>query len=193
MRLTKLTTTTGDRGTTHIYINKRASKGSAIIQAIGKVDSLNAQIGMLDYLCKGRDPNWLQHRYAIDLLTIQNTLFHLGAELFTGGEEGYMAEADLETLEYASTILNRSLPPLAEFILPNGNEATCQAHICRTVCREAEGLVVAAKDAGSPVSPLVLKYLNRLSDYFFNLARTLSDAPERMWVTRKPESGDDAL
>lgn len=192
MRLTKLTTATGDRGTTHIHMNQRASKGSAIIQAIGKVDSLNAQIGMLDYLCKGRDPNWLQHRYAIDLLTIQNALFNLGAELFMGGET-YMVEADLEALEHASTMLNRSLPPLAEFILPRGNKATCQAHICRTVCREAECLVVDAKDEGAPINPLVLRYLNRLSDYFFNLARVLSDAPEQMWDTRKPETGDDAL
>jgi cob(I)alamin adenosyltransferase len=154
--------------------------------ALGKVDSLNAQLGMLLAEALVRQ-GYVRTEQWLFLASIQNALFNLGAELVTGNS--YLTEEDLEVLEVESEGINLTLPPLTEFVLPRGSEAVCQAHICRTTAREAECLLVAAGDA---VSPLILRYINRLSDYFFNLARFYSDV-SRECVWTKAMVGVSAL
>jgi cob(I)alamin adenosyltransferase len=168
MRITKVTTRTGDDGYT-LYAGKRIPKSSPIIVAIGKIDSLNAQIGRLE--CEGADP---------DLTRIQQELFNIGAELYLGVQKYFKQEAldHLEAIEF-------DLPPLTEFILPQGNIAVCLAHLCRTAAREAECAMVEASQTGFVVSPLALQYINRLSDFFFNFARQESTDIETLWDSER--------
>lgn len=180
MRLSRITTKTGDSGSTHYATTKRVSKGSPIIAAIGKVDSLNSQLGllwsMLNELVSETD-------HAAQLAAVQQALFDVGGEL-SMGHPGLLYQSDLEALEEASERLLSSLKPLKEFIMPKGAPIVCQAHICRTACREAEVSMVQAKDDGYNVSAEALKYLNRLSDYLFNLARHLDHSKEVLWSTK---------
>lgn len=181
MRISKVVTKTGDLGTTSVHSSKRISKGSALIMAIGKVDSLNAQLGMLLALVARRPKCKATH---VLLCDVQNTLFDLGGTLAMG-YGGLLDAADIGALEEATAVLLDDLEPLKEFVMPRGEPIVCQAHICRTVCREAEALVVAAKDDGQNVGNSIV-YLNRLSDYLFCLARSLSDrhTSEVLWQHR---------
>jgi cob(I)alamin adenosyltransferase len=115
---------------------------------------------------------------------IQQSLFDVGGEL-SMGHPGLLDESSLEALEEASATLLSGLKPLAEFVMPRGAKIVCQAHICRTACREAEVAMVQAKDAGFNVSAEGLKYINRLSDYLFNLARHLDHSKEVLWARKK--------
>jgi cob(I)alamin adenosyltransferase len=177
MRLTKISTKTGDGGTTHFANNKRVSKGSSIITAIGRVDSLNAQLGML--LCELEELKESGHR--VQIQDIQQDLFDIGGELFMG-HPGLLHESSLTDVEYSSGNLLANLSPLKEFIMPRGARMVCQTHICRTACREAETAMVAAKDDGYNVGSIALQYINRLSDYLFNLARHLDHSKEVLWA-----------
>ena len=163
-RLTQIATRTGDAGTTGLGNNQRVSKNSLRVHAMGEVDELNSHIGVL--LCEdmGADARVL-------LVEIQHQLFNLGGELSIPGFELLKAEAVL-ALDDALEKYNEQLPRLQEFILPAGNRAASQAHVCRTVARRAERAVVALGNEEA-IQEAPRQYLNRLSDLMFVLARVL--------------------
>ncbi|MDR2128012.1 MAG: cob(I)yrinic acid a,c-diamide adenosyltransferase [Burkholderiaceae bacterium] len=164
-RLTKIATRTGDDGTTGLGDKTRVSKASARPRAMGDVDELNAHIGLL--LCEDLPAPARQV-----LADIQHQLFNLGGELSTPGR-ALLDEAALARLDAALAAFNAPLPALQEFILPAGTRAAAQAHVCRTVARRAERAVVALA-AQEPLRPAPGRYLNRLSDLLFVLARAFN-------------------
>jgi cob(I)alamin adenosyltransferase len=164
-RLTQIATRTGDDGTTGLGDNTRVGKDSPRVQAMGEVDELNSHLGLL--LCED-----LPADVRTLLLEIQHQLFDLGGELSIPGFELLKPEAVL-ALDEALAAHNEQLPKLQEFILPGGNRAASQAHVCRTVARRAERAVVAL-GAGEPLRDAPRQYLNRLSDLMFVLARVLN-------------------
>ncbi|MFM2112637.1 MAG: hypothetical protein RLZZ271_1297 [Pseudomonadota bacterium] len=164
-RLSQIATRTGDNGTTGLGNNTRVSKDSLRVHAMGDVDELNSHIGVL--LCEDM-PAGVREL----LIDIQHQLFNLGGELSIPGFELLKAEALLQ-LDEALEHYNAQLPKLQEFILPAGNRAASQAHVCRTVARRAERAVVSLGQA-EDVKDNPRQYLNRLSDLMFVLARVLN-------------------
>ena len=164
-RLTQIATRTGDNGTTGLGDNTRVSKDSLRVHAMGDVDELNSNIGVL--LCEAM-PDGVRTL----LIEVQHQLFNLGGELSIPGYELLKPEA-VALLDAALEEHNAKLPRLAEFILPAGSRAASLAHVCRTVARRAERAVVALDQAETlKVSPR--QYLNRLSDLLFVLSRVLN-------------------
>jgi cob(I)alamin adenosyltransferase len=174
-RLSKIVTRTGDAGTTGLGDGTRVTKDSARIDAIGAVDELNSTLGVLL-----AEP--LPDAVSGCLIEVQHDLFDLGGELSIPGHEA-MREAQVLRLEDAVERFNAGLPSLKEFILPGGTRAASLAHVARTVCRRAERALVHL-DATEPVRECTRKYLNRLSDLLFVLARALNRAggsPDVLW------------
>lgn len=166
-RLTQIATRTGDDGTTGLGDNTRVGKDSLRVHAMGDVDELNSHIGVL--LCESVPPDVREL-----LVDIQHQLFNLGGELSIPGFELLKDDA-VAALDDALATHNAKLPKLEEFILPAGNRAAAQAHVCRTVARRAERAVVALGKADT-VRETPRHYLNRLSDLMFVLARVLNRA-----------------
>ena len=164
-RLSQIATRTGDDGSTGLGDNSRVSKASGRPQAMGDVDELNSHIGLL--LCEPLPADVREL-----LVDIQHQLFNLGGELSMPGYELLKDEA-LQQLDAALAHYNAQLPRLAEFILPAGTRAASQAHVCRTVARRAERMVVALEQQEA-MRPAPRQYLNRLSDLLFVLARVLN-------------------
>lgn len=164
-RLTQIATRTGDDGTTGLGDNTRTSKDSLRVHAMGDVDELNSHIGLL--LCEEMPADVREL-----LIDIQHQLFNLGGELSIPGFELLKGEAVL-ALDEALERYNAQLPRLQEFILPAGNRAASQAHVCRTVARRAERALVALGHAEA-LRDAPRQYLNRLSDLLFVLARVLN-------------------
>ncbi len=160
-------------------------KNHARIEAYGTVDELNSFIGLL------YDSLDSAHQRTV-LREVQDRLFTVGSHLACDPEQMPMlpdlADADLVFLENEMDEMDEKLPPLKNFVLPGGHPTVSVAHVCRTVCRRAERRVVELKSLGEPVEDSVVKYLNRLSDYFFVLSRTIGQnlgAPEIAWKPRK--------
>ena len=164
-RLTQIATRTGDMGSTGLGDNTRVSKNSLRVHAMGDVDELNSNLGVL--LCEEM-PDTVREL----LVQIQHQLFNLGGELSIPGFELLKSEAVL-ALDQALAQYNAALPALQEFILPAGSRAAALAHVCRTVTRRAERAVVALEDE-EPLKDTPRQYLNRLSDLLFVLARVLN-------------------
>ena len=164
-RLTQIATRTGDNGITGLGDNTRVSKDSLRVHAMGEVDELNSNIGVL--LCEDM-PQAVREL----LVEIQHQLFNLGGELSIPGYELLKPEAVL-ALDEALADHNEHLPRLQEFILPAGTRAASQAHVCRTVARRAERAVVAL-EAQDTLKDTPRQYLNRLSDLLFVLARVMN-------------------
>jgi len=164
-RLSQIATRTGDNGTTGLGNNQRVSKNSLRVHAMGDVDELNSNIGLL--LCEEMPTDVREL-----LVEIQHQLFNLGGELSIPGFELLKPEAVL-ALDEALAHYNAQLPKLQEFILPAGNRAAAQAHVCRTVARRAEREVVALGNEEA-INDTPRQYLNRLSDLMFVLARVLN-------------------
>ena len=187
-RLSKIVTRTGDAGTSALSDNRRRDKCEAIFEAIGDIDEVNAHIGvMLTQLDSQSIP-------AEQLTVIQHQLFNIGAEL-SMPELAQTGEHDIDNLESCLASLNSTLSPLKEFILPGGHQAAAQAHVCRCTARRAERSLVAASHE-CRLSHWLLQYVNRLSDYFFVLARYINhhhghgDVYWQSWRIRKlQESG----
>lgn len=166
----KIYTKTGDAGMTSLLGGRKISKGELRLESYGTVDELNAFVGLLsDYQNDVGIKNILKE--------IQDRLFTIGSELACDPEKNIkmpvpdLHEADIELLENEMDRMNEELPPLRQFILPGGAPAISFAHVARTVCRRAERNCIRLHDAEGNVAPLIIKYLNRLSDYFFMLAR----------------------
>ena len=167
-RLSKIYTRTGDDGTTGMADGSRLPKSDLRFEAMGKIDMLNAQIGLLRAFLS--DANFAQIDTALS--KIQHQLFNLGGELSIPGFELIKPEAVL-ALDQALADHNEALPRLQEFILPAGTRAASQAHVCRTVARRAERAVVAL-EAQETLNDTPRQYLNRLSDLLFVLSRVLN-------------------
>jgi cob(I)alamin adenosyltransferase len=164
-RLTQIATRTGDNGTTGLGDNSRVAKDSLRVHAMGDVDELNSNIGVL--LCEDMPTDVREL-----LIDIQHQLFNLGGELCIPGYELLKAEALLQ-IDNALETYNATLPRLQEFILPAGTRAASLAHVCRTVARRAERTVVSLGNAET-LKDNPRQYLNRLSDLMFVLARVLN-------------------
>ena len=164
-RLTRIYTRNGDDGTTGLAGGERVAKEHARIEAIGCIDELNASVGLLRAADIETSMDGL-------LEAIQHRLFDLGGELAMPGTELLLA-SHTTAIEQALDDYNADLPPLAEFILPGGNEAAARCHLARTICRRAERELLRLSRV-EPVNSASITYLNRLSDLFFVLARTLA-------------------
>ncbi len=178
-RLSKLVTKTGDDGTTGISGNIRVNKDSARIEAIGTVDELNAQLGVV--LATG-----ISDDLAVPLNEIQQILFNLGGELAMP-DYTLVTDQHLQQIETWVEHFNAQLPPLKEFILPKGSMSTATCHVARTVCRRAERRLVTLSREEVINSNLKI-YLNRLSDLLFVYCRLLAKndgATEEMWQSKR--------
>ena len=164
-RLTQIATRTGDDGTTGLGDNTRVPKDHLRVHALGEVDELNSHVGLL--LC---EPMPAPVREL--LVDVQHQLFNLGGELSMPGHTLLKGEALLQ-LDNALAEHNAALPRLAEFILPAGTRGAAQAHVCRTVARRAERALVALGHEAE-LNDAPRRYLNRLSDLLFVLARVLN-------------------
>jgi cob(I)alamin adenosyltransferase len=166
-RLSKIYTRTGDDGTTGLGDGSRVAKNSARVAAYGTVDEANSCIGLVLAADVPDDIRAL-------LTTVQHQMFDLGGELCIPGHAAIF-DADIDRLEQQLDAFNEPLPPLKDFILPGGGEAGARCHIARTVVRRAERETVALSRL-EPVRPEAVRYLNRLSDLLFVLARVLARA-----------------
>lgn len=178
-RLSKIYTRTGDDGTTGLAGGDRVPKYDLRIESFGTVDETSSAIALI--LAEAAVPE----RIRSILLDVQNDLFEVGAELSMPEYPG-VDDASVTALENALDELNADLPPLKEFILPGGDRAAAACHLARTICRRAErrSFELAARD---PVRPEVLRYLNRLSDLLFVIARCLArrdGGAETLWKKR---------
>lgn len=185
-RITRVYTRTGDDGTTALTGGDRVSKSSPRVDLYGTVDELNAAVGVA--IANGVDEGLTS-----PLASIQNELFHLGAELSVSGARrdeiaGPRIEiGHVEALEELMDRLSEDLDPLENFVLPGGSSAGAQLHAARTVCRRAERLAVSLS-AEEPVSAEALAYLNRLSDALFVMARwenARAGVPDTLWQSRR--------
>ncbi|NVD37100.1 cob(I)yrinic acid a,c-diamide adenosyltransferase [Marinobacter lutaoensis] len=175
-RLSKIYTRTGDDGSTGLADGNRIAKNAQRVDAMGTVDELNCHIGLLIEQLPADDP------LLACLRRIQHHLFDLGGELAIPGSQ-IIGEAHIRWLEQTLDEHNADLPPLKNFILPGGSPAAAQCHLARAVCRRAERGVVALGHE-DPINTASRRYLNRLSDLLFVLARVLarrSGAREILW------------
>ncbi|QHI35256.1 Cob(I)yrinic acid a,c-diamide adenosyltransferase [Kordia antarctica] len=188
----KIYTKTGDKGTTALFGGTRVPKHHIRIDSYGTVDELNSHIGLI------RDQDINKH-YQHVLMDIQDLLFTVGAVLATDPEKATLkngkdrlninriSEDNIAVLEREMDTMNDALPPMTHFVLPGGHQTVSFCHIARCVCRRAERLASALYEI-EPFDENTLKYLNRLSDYLFVLARKLSNdlqANEIKWVPKK--------
>ena len=170
IRIDRVITRGGDGGQTSLGDGTRVRKDDLRVEAYGTVDEVNACIGVL----RGHVHDDQQTDTALG--RVQNDLFDVGADLCVPGEAGdrlRLTDAPSVALEQEVAALNAALTPLRSFVLPGGTPAASYAHVARTVTRRAERLVVALA-AAETVNPAVIRYLNRLSDYLFVLARHLN-------------------
>jgi cob(I)alamin adenosyltransferase len=186
----KVYTRGGDRGETSLFGGERVRKDEPRVEAYGAVDELNAAIGVA--IAELAPESDLRER----LLAVQSSLFDLGGELATRDAEARAAQGkpmprvrseDVTALERAIDALDRELEPLRAFVLPGGTHAAAALHLARTVCRRAERRVVALAGSAA-VAPVVIEYLNRLSDYLFTAARVANArqrVPESVWIGRE--------
>lgn len=190
----KVYTKTGDKGTTALFGGTRVPKHHIRIESYGTVDELNSYVGLL------RDQDINEHHKNL-LVEIQDRLFVVGAILATAPEKEVLksgkqrlnimriSEDDIVALENEIDSIDSVLPQMTHFILPGGHSTVSYCHIARCVCRRAERLATQLNEV-EPIDELVLKYLNRLSDYLFMLARKLSAelrVNEVKWIPRKDE------
>jgi cob(I)alamin adenosyltransferase len=170
-RLSKIATRTGDAGMTGLGDGSRVEKDHLRICAMGDVDELNSQIGVL--MTEELPPSIASDLQAL-LLRVQHDLFDLGGELCIPNYTLLKIE-QVEQLDTWLVHYNANLPPLKEFILPGGTRAAAQAHVCRTVCRRAERSIVKLGWV-DPIADSPRQYVNRLSDLLFVIARVLNQA-----------------
>jgi cob(I)alamin adenosyltransferase len=185
VRIDRVVTRGGDGGKTSLGDGTRVRKDDLRVEAYGTVDEANAVIGLLRVHAQGA-AQMGDAQVDAALGRVQNDLFDVGADLCVPGEAGdrlRLTDAPSAALEAEIASLNASLPPLKSFVLPGGTPAASYAHVARTVVRRAERLVVALAEAEA-VNAAVIRYLNRLSDYLFVLARHLNQqgAGDVEWV-----------
>jgi cob(I)alamin adenosyltransferase len=180
----KIYTKKGDTGKTSLIGGTRVSKNHVRIEAYGTVDELNSWLGLL------RDET-ADHATKDILINVQNRLFDTGSLLAADPEHNKMklpqlSEEDIVLLEKEIDKMNETLPPIKNFLLPGGHVAVSHCHIARCVCRRAERRVTQLSEE-SRVEPIIIKYLNRLSDYLFVLSRKLAADNHVREIAWKPQ------
>ena len=172
MKKSMVYTKTGDKGTTGLIGGTRVPKNHIRLEAYGTVDEFNAQLGVLNtYLADINDRTFV--------LGIQHKLFSIGSHLATDQEKVPLREASILTREHILEVekeidrLDGDLPSLRAFVIPGGSRPAAVCHVCRTVCRRVERRVLALAEE-HPVSPEIISYINRISDYLFVLSRKLN-------------------
>jgi cob(I)alamin adenosyltransferase len=184
INLTRIYTKLGDSGETHLGDMSRVAKNHPRVEAYGTVDELNAVLGvtLIQPGLPARFGEWLGR--------VQNDLLDLGADLAVprsdGRERLRVSEQYTEWLEGACDEVNAKLAPLHSFVIPGGNPAAAYLHLARTVCRRAERRALEVSDG----NPEVLRYLNRLSDLLFILARAAGESSESLWEPGAHHSGE---
>jgi cob(I)alamin adenosyltransferase len=180
----KIYTKTGDKGETGLFGGKRLPKNHIRIEAYGTVDELNSFIGVVRDSVQEKQTRFI-------LKEVQDRLFNIGANLASDPEKNMatpdILESDIELLEQEIDRLNEELPDLKHFILPGGHVAVSHCHVARCVCRRAERRVIEL-DQSESVEPILVKFLNRLSDYLFVLSRKIGmdlGVEEVKWEPRK--------
>jgi len=183
----KIYTKTGDKGETSLIGGRRVPKHHLRIEAYGTVDELNSFVGLI------RDHD-IDPYYKTILLRIQECLF-IAESLLAKDEKAEqiklpcLRESDISLLEEEMDRMNEELPELHNFILPGGHVVASHAHVARTICRRAERIIIALAEK-MPVQEIIIRYMNRLSDYFFVLARKLAQdkgASDILWKARACE------
>ena len=180
----KIYTRKGDEGKTSLIGGTRVSKANLRIDAYGTIDELNSYIGWIRDIAG-------KNEYNDVLLNIQDRLFTMGSLLAMDPESGRMqlpqlSETDVMLLEKEIDSMDEQLPEMKHFILPGGHQAVSVCHVARCVCRRAERMVVLLTES-TEIDPLILKYLNRLSDFLFTLARMygkIFNAEETQWLPK---------
>ena len=182
----KIYTKTGDKGTTSLLGGTKVSKGHLRIEAYGTVDELNSYIGLCNDLLMDKGSKLIMQE-------IQDRLFTLGAALACDPEKETkmkipdLKEDDISLLEKEIDRMTGLLPVMRSFILPGGDPVVSHLHVARCICRRAERCCVRLEEEKNEVAPVITKYLNRLSDYLFTLARYtahLLQVPEIPWKPR---------
>ena len=172
MKITKVYTRGGDMGKTSLVGGQRVSKASERLEAYGTVDELSSHLGLLASLLPDGDDKAV-------IIRIQNCLFNVCTNLATDQEQtalspsAYLPDGEIELVEQKIDEIMKLLPEKQGFVLPGGTKEASQAHVCRTVCRRAERRIVALSEV-AVISPEVLQYVNRLSDYLFVLAKKIN-------------------
>ncbi len=180
----KIYTRKGDEGKTSLIGGTRVSKAHLRIDAYGTIDELNSYIGWIRDIAG-------KNQYNDVLLNIQDRLFTMGSLLAMDPDSGRMqlpqlSETDVMLLEKEIDSMDSQLPEMKHFILPGGHQAVSVCHVARCVCRRAERMVVLLRES-TEIDPLILKYLNRLSDFLFTLARMygkIYNAEETQWLPK---------
>ncbi|MCO6457815.1 MAG: cob(I)yrinic acid a,c-diamide adenosyltransferase [Pirellulaceae bacterium] len=185
----KIYTKTGDQGDTGLFAGPRVSKDHPRIEAYGTVDELNAAIGLVRVHALAEESDRLLH-------DVQNDLFALGAELATPDPAAHgmdlLGEDRVGMLERAIDRMESELPKLTQFVLPGGAPAAAALHLTRAIARRAERRVVTLSHTDQPVAARVVRYLNRLGDMLFVMARLTNQQAgwaDRPWT--KPEAGQE--
>ena len=181
----KVYTKKGDSGTTQLLGGTRVSKGNLKIESYGTIDELNSFIGLI------RDQE-ISEKYINQILEIQDRLFTIGSHLATDFEKSKMklptiSDLDIEQLEIWMDEMDKELPEMKSFVLPGGHTTVSYCHVSRCICRRAERVIVLLNEYEF-VEPLILKYVNRLSDYLFVLSRKLTldlNANEQPWTPKQ--------
>ena len=172
MKITKVYTRGGDMGKTSLVGGQRVSKASERLEAYGTVDELSSHLGLLASQLPDGDDKAV-------IIRIQNCLFNVCTNLATDQEQtalspsAYLPDGEIELVEQKIDEIMKLLPEKQGFVLPGGTKEASQAHVCRTVCRRAERRIVALSEV-AVISPDVLQYVNRLSDYLFVLAKKIN-------------------
>jgi len=172
MKITKVYTRRGDKGMTDLVGGVRIAKTHPRLEAYGTVDELSAQMGMLIAMITDQEEKSL-------LLRIQNNLFNVCSHLATDQSQtplypsAILDDHETEVVEQAIDRINQLFPEFQGFVLPGGTTTAAQAHICRTVCRRAERRILSLAEVAQ-ISPNIVQYVNRLSDYLFVLAKKIN-------------------
>ena len=181
MRITKVTTKTGDGGKTSLGDGQRVQKNNPIINTLGELDYLNSIIGWAEVESTNES-------YSIELKNIQQDIFNISGDLsLPNSDVSLLKEERIIHLEKMIKNMNEKLPPLEEFILPGGSEFNARLHIARTTCRNSERSLVSLH-LEQEKNEIHAKYLNRLSDYLFLLARDVAQSKnqsEEHWELEK--------
>jgi cob(I)alamin adenosyltransferase len=185
LRITKVYTRTGDKGTTGLADGSRIKKNDIRIDTYGVIDELNSVIGICLQLseCLQSEDACLFQKW---LTALQNDLFNIGSDLATPIESRWpsiilVSETEVQILEKMIDFCQTSLPPLKEFVLPGGTLLNAHLHLARTICRRAERAIVTLQDLRQ-INPFILPYINRLSDLFFVLSRWVQGKAKKQEV-----------
>jgi cob(I)alamin adenosyltransferase len=195
VRITRVYTKTGDKGTTSLADGSRVSKADLRLETYGTVDELNTLVGLCRSSLETSEGLTAEASTVIDrwLEAIQNDLFNLGGDLATPIASRWenmivVGESEISRLEQMIDDLQGALPPLREFVLPGGTRINAELHLCRTVCRRAERIAVQLQEHAE-INPQAVPFLNRLSDFFFVVSRWVQHRAGKAEVTWKKTGG----